>query len=119
MRNNLSTILILFLFAPLILSLPIFAAPTPKLEVDINPIVFKLLQAKSKEEKEKLKGLIESNINDAYYQAFQEFDKKKGLIKNEAGKDLKCIIDAVDSYRNRFASQPVYIHFTFDDMYKE
>ncbi len=119
MKKNLSKLFVLFTSVFVYLCVPIIAIPTPKPEIVVNSIVFKLLNAQTFKERKKIRDLITGNLEDAYYQAFQEFDKKKGLIKNEAGKDLKCIIDAVDSYRNRFASQSVYIHFTFDDMYKE
>ncbi len=42
------------------------------------------------------------------------------MIKNEAGKDLKCIIAAIDSYREEIALQnnnKFYIEFTFSELY--
>jgi len=117
-KNKLSKILKLFPVIFLLFINPIFTQISKDdINVEIDPGVFKLLHANSDSEKQNAEKIITENIKDAYYNAFKRFDSKKGDIKNEAGKDLKCIVNAIDSYRNGLSD--FSIHFTFSKEYKD
>jgi hypothetical protein len=118
LKSKLSTILILFPVVFLLFINPIFTqVSADDIYVDIDDDVFELLHANSKSEKQIAKNIIKKNLREAYKLAFLRFDKKKNNIKNEAGKDLKCIVNAIDSFRNSLSKFSIY--FTFSEEYKD
>jgi hypothetical protein len=114
MKNKLKLFLVIFLLYTNPISSQV---DSDYFHVDIDKAVFKLLHAKSDSEINMLSDLIKKNLINAYNLAFLRFDKKKNDIKNEAGKDLKCIVNAIDLYRNILSD--FSIHFTFSKEYKD